>query len=166
MRIVVACDSNGIDLKDALLAVLKRNLVVSSIEDLGVHNTDDLTYYPDIGFALGRKIARDEADRGLLICGTGIGMAISANKVVGVRAATTHDPYSLERAILSNDCQVICMGAKVITRENAEKLISQWLDYHFDVESPSNSKVERINALEAENRNTPQASKEDGGNNG
>ena len=79
--------------------------------------------------------------------------AISANKVPGIRAATTHDPYSLERAILSNDCQVICMGSKVITRENAEKLISQWLDYHFDEKSPSYAKVKRINVLEAENRN-------------
>ena len=69
-----------------------------------------------------------------------------------MRAATTHDPYSLERAILSNDCQVICMGAKVITPENAKKLIEQWLDYEFDINSASQPKVERINILEAQNR--------------
>lgn len=102
--------------------------------------------------SLARKIADTQADRGLLICGTGIGMAISANKVEGIRAATTHDPYSLERAILSNNCQVICMGAKVITQEIAEKLISQWLSYQFDSKSPSNAKVQRISALEKESR--------------
>jgi len=150
MRIVVGCDSNGLALKDALVEILRQNPRVSSLEDLGVKSSDDVTVYPDIGFSLAKQIAQEKADRGLLICGTGIGMAISANKVVGIRAAVTHDPYSLERAILSNDCQVICMGAKVITRENAEKLISQWLDYHFDEKSPSRAKVERINALEGE----------------
>lgn len=153
MRIVVGCDSNGVALKDALIEILRQNSQVSGIEDLGVKSVHDATVYPDIGFELAKKISQSKADRGLLICGTGIGMAISANKVPGIRAATTHDPYSLERAILSNDCQVICMGAKVITRENAEKLISQWLDYHFDEKSPSYAKVKRINVLEAENRN-------------
>jgi ribose 5-phosphate isomerase B len=154
VRIVVGCDSNGVALKDALVGILRENARVSSIEDLGVKGADDATLYPEIGFALAKKISLQKADRGLLICGTGIGMAISANKVPGIRAATTHDPYSLERAILSNDCQVICMGAKVITRENAEKLISQWLDYEFDEKSPSQAKVERINVLEVENRNS------------
>jgi ribose 5-phosphate isomerase B len=152
MRIVVGCDNNGVAMKDALVAVLKKDPRISHIEDLGVKSASDATVYPDIGFALARKIADSQADRGLLICGTGIGMAISANKVEGIRAATTHDPYSLERAILSNDCQVICMGAKVITQENAEKLISQWLNYQFDSTSPSHAKVQRISALEKESR--------------
>jgi ribose 5-phosphate isomerase B len=152
MRIVVGCDNNGVAMKDVLIAVLNKDPRVSHIEDLGVKTVNDSTVYPDIGFALAKKIADSNADRGLLICGTGIGMAISANKVEGVRAATTHDPYSLERAILSNDCQVICMGSKVITQENAAKLISQWLDYQFDTNSPSHAKVQRINALEQERR--------------
>lgn len=152
MQIVVGCDGNGVALKDALVVVLMKDPRVSHIEDLGVRTADDSTVYPDIGFTLAKKIAEGKADRGLLICGTGIGMAISANKVAGIRAATTHDPYSLERAILSNNCQVICMGAKVITQENAEKLISQWLNYEFDTNSPSQAKVQRINVLEKENR--------------
>lgn len=151
MRIVVGCDNNGVAMKDGLVAVLKMDPRISHIEDLGVKSSSDATVYPDIGFALA-KIADTQADRGLLICGTGIGMAISANKVEGIRAATTHDPYSLERAILSNNCQVICMGAKVITQEIAEKLISQWLSYQFDSKSPSNAKVQRISALEKESR--------------
>lgn len=152
MRIVVGCDNIGVAMKEVLISVLNKDPRVSHIEDLGVKTVNDSTAYPDIGFAVANKIADSNADRGLLICGTGIGMAISANKVEGVRAATTHDPYSLERAILSNDCQVICMGSKVITQENAAKLISQWLDYQFDTNSPSHVKVQRLNALEQERR--------------
>ncbi|NDD51325.1 MAG: RpiB/LacA/LacB family sugar-phosphate isomerase, partial [Actinobacteria bacterium] len=148
MRIAVGCDSNGLALKDNLVEILRKDRRTTSIIDLGVKNPDDTTFYPEVGFALALNIKEKKADRGLLICGTGIGMAISANKVEGIRAATTHDPYSLERAILSNDCQVICMGAKVITPENAKKLIEQWLDYEFDINSASQPKVERINILE------------------
>ncbi|NBN91283.1 MAG: RpiB/LacA/LacB family sugar-phosphate isomerase [Actinobacteria bacterium] len=152
MRVVVGCDSNGLALKRALIEILRNDPRTKAIDDLGVHGSDDATVYPEIGFALAQAIAEKKAERGLLICGTGIGMAISANKVAGIRAATTHDPYSLERAILSNNCQIICMGAKVITVENAAKLIEQWLGYEFDTQSASQVKVERINSLEAEHR--------------
>lgn len=115
---------------------------------MGVNSMDDKTDYPNIGFALGEKIISGNADRGLLVCGTGIGMAISANKVPGIRATTVHDPYSLERAVLSNNCQVITMGARVIAPELALSLIKPWLDYVFDEQGPSASKVKQIIELE------------------
>lgn len=150
MRIAVGSDFIGWELKATLMELLKAHPRVTGLEDLGVASIEDKNDYPNIGFALARHIAAGKADRGLLICGTGIGMAISANKVPGIRAATTHDPYSLERAILSNNCQIICMGARVVTAELAKNLIAPWLEYTFDPTGPSSSKVDKINTLERE----------------
>lgn len=150
MRIAVGSDFIGWELKSTLIELLKADPRVRAIDDLGVDNREDKSDYPDIGFAVARYISKGKADRGLLICGTGIGMAISANKTPGIRAATVHDPYSLERAILSNNCQIICMGARVVTAELAKNLIAPWLEYTFDPAGPSGLKVEKINSLERE----------------
>ena len=98
-----------------------------------------------------RRVARGEADRALLVCGTGIGMAISANKVPGIRAAQCHDTYSAERARKSNDAQVITMGARVIGPELAKTVLQAWLASEFEPER-SGPKVARIKAFEAAGR--------------
>lgn len=151
-RIVVGSDFAGFELKELLKKYLQSDPRVSEVIEMGVTSLDDKTDYPNIGFALGEKIKDQKADRGLLVCGTGIGMAISANKVPGIRATTVHDPYSLERAVLSNNCQVITMGARVIAPELALSLIKPWLDYVFDEQGPSAAKVKQINELEKEAR--------------
>ncbi|MFM8211602.1 MAG: ribose-5-phosphate isomerase [Actinomycetes bacterium] len=151
-RIAVGSDFAGFELKTILKNYLEKDNRVEKVIDLGVNSLDDKTDYPNIGFALASKIANGEADRGLLVCGTGIGMAISANKVPGIRATTVHDPYSLERAVLSNNCQVITMGARVIASELALNLIKPWLDYKFDEQSSSAPKVKRINELEEQQK--------------
>lgn len=87
-------------------------------------------------------------DRALLICGTGLGVAISANKVKGVRAVTAHDSFSVERAVLSNNAQVLCMGERVVGLELARRLVKEWLGYVFDEGSASAKKVEAIDELE------------------
>jgi ribose 5-phosphate isomerase B len=89
------------------------------------------------------------ADRALLICGTGLGMAISANKVSGIRAVTAHDSYSVERSVLSNNAQVLCIGQRVIGIELAKRLAAEWLGYIFDSTSKSAEKVSEITAYEA-----------------
>ena len=91
---------------------------------------------------------RNEADRALLLCGTGLGVAISANKVPGIRAVTAHDSFSVERAILSNDAQVLCFGQRVIGIELARRLVKEWLGYRFDPQSASAAKVAAINDYE------------------
>jgi len=96
-----------------------------------------------------RKVADGTADRALLICGTGLGMAISANKIHGVRAVTAHDPYSVERSVLSNDAQVLCMGQRVIGIELARTLAKGWLSLVFNPESHSAPKVDKIKAYDA-----------------
>lgn len=89
-----------------------------------------------------------KADRALLICGTGLGVAISANKVSGIRAVTAHDPFSVERAVLSNNAQVLCFGQRVIGLELAKKLIQEWVELRFDEKSGSAEKVKNISEYE------------------
>ena len=85
--------------------------------------------------------ATGHADRALLVCGTGLGVAIAANKVPGIRAATAHDSFSVERAVLSNNAQVLTFGQRVIGLELARRLAKEWLTYRFDEASPSADKV-------------------------
>jgi ribose 5-phosphate isomerase B len=147
--IAVGADSLGRVLLEVLIADLRSDSRVREVIDMGVPSTDDPTAYPHVGIAVAEAVARGEAQRALLVCGTGIGMAISANKVRGVRAAVAHDPYSLERSVRSNDCQVLCMGANVIAPALARSLLASWLDHRFDASSPSEAKVAVIRAYEA-----------------
>ena len=95
-----------------------------------------------------RLVAAGEADRALLVCGTGLGVAISANKVPGIRAVTAHDSFSVERSVLSNNAQVLCFGQRVIGIELARRLAKEWLDYQFDPASASAAKVDAITEYE------------------
>lgn len=149
MRIVVAADNAGVELKDAVRELLRSDQRVGDVLDIGVADACDDRAYPELGLAAAEAVARGEADRGVLVCGTGIGVAISANKVPGVRAAVAHDSYSAERSIKSNDCQVITLGARVIGPELAKKIVSEWLGYTFDPGSPSATKVAHITDYEA-----------------
>lgn len=147
LRIVVGCDDAGLTYKETIKADLEKDPRVESVVDVGV-NADEKTAYPHIAVAAARKVAAGEADRALLICGTGMGVAISANKVPGVRAVTAHDSFSVERAILSNDAQVLCMGQRVIGIELARRLAKEWLGYTFDKTSASAAKVDAISQYE------------------
>jgi ribose 5-phosphate isomerase B len=148
MRIVVAADNAGVDLKNQLRDLLLADERVEAVTDLGVADAGDDRAYPLLGLAAAEAIAGGEADRGVLVCGTGIGMAISANKVPGVRATVAHDSYSAERSIKSNNCQVITFGARAIGPEVAKKIVAEWVGYRFDPGSASASKVEHITNYE------------------
>jgi ribose 5-phosphate isomerase B len=126
--IAVGCDEGGFALKEAILARLQDRRY--PVKDFGCYSMDPVDY-PDVGYELARAVARGEHDRGILICGTGIGMAIVANKVPGVRAAQVHDVYSAERARKSNDAQIMTMGAKVVGVELACSLVDTWLAAEF-----------------------------------
>ena len=95
--------------------------------------------------AAARLVAEGKADRALLVCGTGLGVAISANKVPGIRAVTAHDSFSVERSVLSNNAQVLCFGQRVIGLELARRLAREWLDYEFDPASPRRARWKRSN---------------------
>jgi ribose 5-phosphate isomerase B len=147
LRIVVGCDDAGLEYKTALLADLSADARVAEVIDVGV-GPGEHTAYPHVAVAAAKLIAAGGADRGLLVCGTGLGVAISANKVPGVRAVTAHDSYSVERAIMSNDAQVLCLGQRVVGLELARRLTSEWLGYRFDESSASAAKVAAISAHE------------------
>ena len=140
MKLAIGSDDAGFPLKQ----VIKQHLeeLGYPVVDFGVE-ADEAVIYPDIAFKVGTSIANGENERGILICGTGIGMSISANKVKGVRAAQAHDTYSAERAQKSNNAQVLCMGSRVIGPELAKSIVDAWLAAHFE-DGPSTRKVQRI----------------------
>jgi len=148
LRIVVGSDNAGHTYKQALKEVLGKHSGVTQVLDVGVVEADDETAYPHLAVDACRKIKSGEADRALLICGTGLGVAISANKVEGIRAVTAHDPYSVERAVLSNNAQVLCFGQRVIGLELAKKLVDEWVELRFDEKSSSAEKVAHISKYE------------------
>ena len=147
--IVIGCDDAGTRFREALAADLRKDPRVAEVIDIGVTG-DDKTAYPHVAVTAGRMVAEGRADRALLICGTGLGVAISANKVPGIRAVTAHDPFSVQRAILSNNAQVLCLGERVIGLELARVLVKEWLAHRFDESSASASKVAAISAYESE----------------
>jgi ribose 5-phosphate isomerase B len=147
LRVVVGSDDAGYEYKEALKGDLRTDDRVAEVIDVGV-GTDENTAYPHIAVAAARLVAEGKADRALLVCGTGLGVAISANKVPGIRAVTAHDSFSVERSVLSNNAQVLCFGQRVIGLELARRLAREWLNYEFDPASPSAGKVEAIEKYE------------------
>jgi ribose 5-phosphate isomerase B len=156
-RIVVGSDDAGLRYKSAIAADFAKDDRISEVIDVGV-DADEETHYPHIAVAAARLISEGKADRALLVCGTGLGVAISANKIPGIRAVTAHDPYSVERAVLSNNAQVLCFGERVVGLELARRLAHEWLDYRFDPNSASAEKVDAITRYESgQIEETPQS---------
>ena len=147
LRIVVGSDDAGSQYKEALKKDLASDDRVAQVVDAG-EDLDEDTHYPHVAVRAARMVADGEADRALLVCGTGLGVAISANKVPGIRAVTAHDSYSVERSVLSNDAQVLCFGQRVVGLELARKLAKEWLEHRFDPTSASADKVAAIAAYE------------------
>lgn len=146
--IAIGCDDAGYDYKEILKKDLQANGLVAEVIDVGVDG-DGHTAYPRIAIAAAELVASGKAHRALLVCGTGLGVAIAANKVTGVRAVTAHDSFSVERAVLSNNAQVLCFGQRVVGIELARRLAKEWLTYTFDESSASAEKVSVIDKYEA-----------------
>ena len=144
MRIVIAAPSNGTELKNSLKARLQTDPRVSRLTDL---STPDGTY-PQLSFAAAQEVAAGRADRAILICGTGVGTAIAANKVRGIRAATAHDLVTVRGSVENYDAQVLCMGQNVIAAPAAWALVDIWLDLRHDTSSGYAPKVGEIDAFE------------------
>jgi ribose 5-phosphate isomerase B len=125
--VAIGSDDAGYRMKGLIGVVQEDGLEVA---DFGCHSEDPIDY-PDVAFEVANAVARGEHDRGILICGTGIGMSIAANKVPAVRAAQAHDAYSAERARMSNDAQILALGARVIGPELAKSIVRTWLQAEF-----------------------------------
>ncbi|HEX2953871.1 MAG TPA: ribose 5-phosphate isomerase B [Bacillota bacterium] len=146
VTLVVGCDNAAVDLKREILAFLSEEGY--TFEDIGVNAAEDATIYPLVAEKVARAIIESGYEKqGILICGTGIGMAITSNKFPGIYAAVCHDSYSAERAKLSNNANVICMGARIIGPELAKKVLKEWLSLEF-TGGRSLDKVAKIKELE------------------
>jgi ribose 5-phosphate isomerase B len=145
MQIVIDADEAGLKLKQDLVEHMESlGVEVVDLNHLGKNPDAD---YPEIGYNLAVKIKDQEYDRGILICGTGLGMAMIANKVETVYAGPCHDVYSAERLRKSNDAQVITLGARVVGVELAKTIVNAWLEAEFQAGS-SRPKVESMRNLE------------------
>jgi ribose 5-phosphate isomerase B len=144
MRVAVDSDDAGIEMKRIVVEHLRSlGAEVEDLNVLGSRRTD----YPDIGYNLARRVAQKDFERGVLICGTGLGMCMIANKVDGIYAGVCHDVYSAERLRKSNDAQIITMGARVIGPELAKSILAAWLNAEFEA-GRSGPKVARMRELE------------------
>jgi len=147
VKIGIGCDETALALKELLKDLLTTQPRVSvQVQDFGIHGPDPVDY-PDIAVEVAEAIATGKCDRGVLLCGTGLGMAIAANKVPGIRAATCHDVYSAERARKSNNAQIITLGAQVVGPELAKVVVASWLEAEF-AGGGSMRKVEKISSIE------------------
>ena len=146
MKIVIGAPSNGLILKDAIKHYLAQDPRVSKVIDL----SEEQKNYPQVSIEAANYIANGEAERGILICGTGIGTAIAASKVKGVRAATAHDLFSVRGAVANYNAQILCMGQAVIAPPAAIALIDEWLDAQHDPQSAYGEKLLEIENYEAE----------------
>ena len=147
MIIAIGCDDAATELK----AVIKQHLKSLNVEVIDYNDGFDKSEpYADTAARVALAVRDSEPERGIILCGTGIGVCIMANKISGIRAALCHDTFSAERAQLSNNAQVITMGARVIGPELAKRIVTTWLACEF-VDGPSTPKVNRIHELEKEN---------------
>lgn len=147
MKIALGCDSAGKPLMAVIEAWLRERGDVE-VTNLSEPDTGNSERYAEMTGRVARRVVSGEFERGILMCGTGLGVCISANKVPGIRAALVHDTYSAERAALSNNAQVITLGARVIGPELAKAIVSTWLEARFDPASHSAANVAAIDALD------------------
>lgn len=145
MRIVVGADHRGYEMKDQIAASLKQ--AGHEVLDVGAHNADSVDY-PDYARAIGEALTDGRAERGVLVCGSGVGASIAANKIHGVRAAVCHDTYSARQGVEHDDMNVLCLGAGVIDSELALELVQAYLDARLSGEERYHRRLEKVAEIE------------------
>ena len=145
MRIVVACDHAGFPLKNEVISVVEQ--AGYDVTDLGTYGLEPVDY-PDYAEKLGNAIVNKQADRGILICGSGVGASIAANKIKGIYAAVCHDTYSAHQGVEHDNMNVLCLGARIIGEETARELVKAFLCATFSTEERHRRRVAKIVRLE------------------
>lgn len=144
LKVAIAGDHGGFELKQKIVAWLADLNI--EYEDFGSHTASSVDY-PDYAFLVGTKVANKEFDRGILICGTGVGISIAANKVKGVRCALVHDVFTAKATRAHNDSNVLAMGGRVIGDELAKMIVSTWLDETF-MGAHHTERIDKISSYE------------------
>ena len=148
MRVAVGADHAGFDLRELLV----RELAVAGheVKDFGAYEMDASDDYTDFALVVACAVQSGEVDRGIIICGSGVGATMVANKVKGVRAATCHDTYSARQGVEHDDMNVLCLGARVVGSEVAKEVLAGFLHAVFSGEERHVRRLEKIRALEAD----------------
>jgi ribose 5-phosphate isomerase B len=146
MRIAIGSDHRGYDVKRRILSLLQR--LSHEVIDMGTQGSESVDY-PDFAFQVAQAVSRGQVDRGILICGTGIGMCIAANKVKGVRAAPCHDSITAEMSRRHNDSNVLCLSADLLGDELIDRMVRIWLETEFEAGRHAR-RVEKITRFEQE----------------
>jgi len=148
MRIALGADHGGFSLKEDLAQWLRG--LGYEVQDLGAHHLDPHDDYPDFALAVALAVAEGRAERGIALCGSGVGACVTANKVPGVRAAVCHDPYSARQGVEHDDLNVLCLGARVIGPELAREVVRAFLSARFSGEERHRRRLRKVLAIEAE----------------
>ncbi len=147
MKLAIASDHGGFQLKQAILQFLKKKKI--EVLDLGNHGTESVDY-PDYALRVAEMVSQGKVDAGLLVCGTGIGMCIVANKFKGVRAAVVEDTYSAKMAKEHNNANVLCLGGRILDAKKGEEVIEAWLEAHYEG-GRHDHRLEKIREIEKRN---------------
>ena len=147
MRIVVGADHRGYELKDDIAAALRE--AGHEVLDAGTNSADSVDY-PDYARAIGEALTDRRAERGVLVCGSGVGASIAANKIRGLRAAVCHDTYSAHQGVEHDDVNILCLGARVIGLELAKEVVTAFLGASFSGEERHCRRLQKVQAIEDE----------------
>ena len=148
MKVAIGCDHGGINLKEAVIkAVTEQGM---EYEDFGTY-TDESVDYPDYAEKVGRAVASGAADLGVVLCGTGIGISIAANKIKGIRACVCHDDYSARQGVEHDNLNVLCLGARVIGPSVAETVLEHFLGAAFMAGTRHEERLNKVLAVEEQN---------------
>lgn len=145
MVIAFACDHGGFPLKERILATLRAQ--GATVLDLGTNSSAPVDY-PDYAAALGQAVLDGRAERGVLVCGSGVGACVAVNKLPGIRAGLCHDCFSARQGVEDDDCNVLCLGARVIGSELASDLVTIWLRARFSGAERHRRRLEKVRRLE------------------
>ena len=148
MKIVIAADHGGYPAKAAIVNQLRG--MGHEVHDLGAHQYDALDDYPDFAAAVGKAIQSGHADRGIILCGSGVGATVAANKMKGVRACLCHDTYSAHQAVEHDAVNVLCLGARIVGSALTAELVNAFITAHFSTEERHHRRLEKVNQIESQ----------------
>ena len=148
MKVAVACDHGGFPLKARMIEVIES--MGHEVLDLGAHDYDPADDYPDFARYVGDALIHEQAERGVLLCGSGVGACIAANKFKGVRASVCHDVYSAHQGVEHDNMNVLCLGSRIIGPQLAEDLVRAFVSASFSAEERHHRRLAKVNAIEAE----------------
>ena len=146
MRISVAADHNGYELKNEITEILKRD--GHDVIDIGPHSLDPLDDYPDFAKPLAKSVSSGETDRGIMVCGSGVGASVAANKVKGVRAAVCHDIYSAHQGVEHDNMNILCLGSRIVGTEVVRELVSAFISAEYTNEERHARRLNKVIEME------------------